>query len=72
VIPSIFGRLSNYAIDCGFENETERLNMILDAMDKDMAAVDTWMDEDGSKAGLVAIIERKRKLHRASPDSLDV
>jgi hypothetical protein len=69
---NLFGRLNNYAEDLGFENETERLHMILDAMDKDMEAVDTWMDEDGSKAGLTAIIERKRKFHRATPDSLDV
>jgi hypothetical protein len=68
VIPSIFGRLNNYAIDHGFANETERLQMILDAMDKDMDAVDHWMDFDGSKAGLEAIITRKRRVRRPELD----
>jgi hypothetical protein len=67
-VMNLFGRLNNYAEDHGFANETERLQMILDAMDKDMDAVDHWMDFDGSKAGLAAILGRKRKVRRPELD----
>ena len=70
MIPDIFSKLNNYAIDNGFENETQRLQMILDAMEKDEAAVEMWLDEDGTKDGLKRILELRRPVRRINP--LDV
>jgi hypothetical protein len=52
----------------GFESPLERFELILTAAEKDEAAVWQWLDEDGSKAGLQAIIERKRPVRRHQED----
>jgi hypothetical protein len=65
---NLFGRLSNYAQEMGFESETQRLEMILDAMDRDMDAVDHWLHFDGRIEGLKAILGRKRKVRRPELD----
>lgn len=53
---------STYAIDNGFESETERLEMILSVPAYKHDMLWDWMNCDGTKAGLVALLEAKRKV----------
>jgi cytidine deaminase len=53
-------RLNGYAIDMGFESESERLQMIVDAPASKTDAISAWLETDGSKQGLVVILADKR------------
>jgi hypothetical protein len=53
-------RLNCYAQSCGFDSETERLELYLMAEDKDPDAAWQWLETGGDKASLLAIIEQKR------------
>jgi hypothetical protein len=53
-----------YVSDMGFDSPLQRFELILTAAEKDPGAVDRWLAEDGSKAGLQAIIQRKRPVRQ--------
>jgi hypothetical protein len=53
-------RLNGYAVDMGFESETERLQMIVDAPESKTEAIDLWLATDGTKKGLLAILMERR------------
>jgi hypothetical protein len=52
--------LNSYAIDMGFESEIERLRLIMGVPQYKAVELETWMDQDGTKQGLLRIIEAKR------------
>jgi cytidine deaminase len=53
-------RLNGYAVEMGFESESERLQMIVDAPASKTEAISAWLDTDGSKQGLIVILADKR------------
>ena len=55
-------RLSGYAQSCGFENERERLGMILAVPKYQQDALEKWLSDDGTRSGLLAILRAKRKV----------
>jgi hypothetical protein len=70
VNPFTATRLSGYAIDKGFESETERLEMILNVPGWGQEALEKWLDEDGTRAGLEAILATKRFVRRLTKEDL--
>jgi predicted flavoprotein YhiN len=53
-------RLSGYAQSMGFESETERFLMIESVPQYKYAELDKWMNEDGRKETLQALLSQKR------------
>jgi hypothetical protein len=52
----------------GFDSHLQRFELILTAAEKDEAAVWVWLEEDGSREGLMEIIHRKRPVRRSQFD----
>jgi hypothetical protein len=58
--PFSIADLNGYAQEMGFESERERIEMFLSVPQWHEDALWTWLDEDGTKAGLEKILNTKR------------
>jgi hypothetical protein len=54
--------LNHYAIDNGFESDRDRVEMILSVPQWHEDALWKWLDEDGTKEGLLKILATKRSV----------
>jgi hypothetical protein len=54
--------LNAYSIEMGFESDRDRVEMILSVPQWHEDALWRWLDEDGTKQGLLAILATKRKM----------
>jgi hypothetical protein len=56
--------LNHYSVEMGFESDRDRVEMILSVPQWHEDALWRWLDEDGTKAGLLAILSQKRAVRQ--------
>jgi hypothetical protein len=60
--------LNHYSVEMGFESDRDRVEMILSVPQWHEDALWTWLDTDGTKQGLLKILDTKRSVRPTKED----